>query len=164
MKLLLILFLLASCTHVRQVKNIPDPLTVAGPDISKISPINIKINYDSTYDGRSEIDTNNFDQRITEALASKGLVRDKKSSDFLEIDINRFTVFGQGLVFCQSLIELTARAKIAGKELKPTRFSNSQNGYFCAFDTTDSKMRQPSKEALEKVLSDLAQWLTEPVK
>lgn len=152
-------WLFAGCTHMRPIEQVSTPLTIKEARLPSIDSIRLQVNNVASTKGKFKSNLESLRERVSDALTSKGILISEKSQNSLELDVSRFMIVGDGLVFCQSVVELTARPLIRGKKLNPKRFSASRNGYFCAFGNSNEKMKESTKEALEQILSELLTWL-----
>lgn len=155
---MILCLLLVGCTHMRPIERVSTPLKITQTDVPSIDSVRLEINFLHPQKDKSKTDVDSLRLSIEEAFRSKGIIPKSDSSNHLVLDVNHFMIVGDGLVFCQSVVEITARAKIANKTLKPERFSASKNGYFCAFGNSTDKMKDATKEALEEVLNKLMKW------
>jgi hypothetical protein len=156
--LLILCLLLVGCTHMRPIERVSTPLKIIQADVPLIDSIRLEINFLNPQKDKSKTDVESLRLSIEEAFRTNGIIPKFDSPNLLTLDVNRFMIVGDGLVFCKSVVEITARAKIAEKALKPERFIASKNGYFCAFGNSTDKMKDATKEALEEVLNNLMKW------
>jgi uncharacterized lipoprotein YajG len=159
LKIVLLLILLVSCTHIKSIEGIPAPLSLREQDVSGINSIRLKVRDSTPKNGELKISLEILDQRFVEAFTRRGILLSSSSPNNLELAINRFMIIGDGLFFCQSIIDITATSTIKGRRPKSMRFTASMNGYFCIFGNSSEKMKKPTKEALEQVLNSILKWL-----
>lgn len=142
--LLLCLFVVG-CTYMRPIEKVSTPLKIVDNSSPSIDSFRFQLNILTPGKTGETIDVNSLRQRITEAFALKGITLKNDSPNYLDLDVNRFMIVGSGLIYCQSVVEMTTRAKVRGKVLKPKNFSASRNGHFCMFGNTTEKMKEQTK-------------------
>lgn len=147
----------SGCTHVSAIKYVNTPLEL-NEAIDGVKDINLEINNLTEPLYRDKIDVESLKNKVVEALEKRDVLLSDKSNNLLELDMNKFMIWGSGFVFCHSNIDFVARVKINDIK-KVKRFIVSKTGYFCVFGDKTKKMEQATKEALEEVLNAMSKWI-----